>query len=78
MRNTFGNIFVGVGFLGSAAVWLLTTLHFFSTGQTLLGLIALVIPPADLVLPFLVSPIWGFAGLGAVAVLFTGFALKTD
>lgn len=78
MRDVFGGLFLVVGMLGMFAVWIFTTFVFFASGQMLLGFISLVVPPADIVLPFLISPILGFAGLGAMGVAFAGAAMRRD
>ena len=73
-----GSILIGVGFIGSLYVWVGTCFYFFNNGDTVLGLIALLIPPADLVLPFLISPQFGLLGLVSVAFWIIGFAIKKD
>lgn len=65
-----------IGWIAGGAIWLYTAFWFFADGQSFLGLIALVIPPADLVLPFLISPTLGFVALGTVALMFIGSALS--
>lgn len=73
-----GSILIGLGSIGGIAVWLLTCLAFFGNGDTFLGLIALLVPPADLILPFLISPQLGFLGIGSVVVFWMGMALKKN
>ena len=73
-----GPFIMWLGILAMFAVWLFTTYLFFADGQIVLALISLLIPPADLVLPFLISPTLGFIGLGSVAVAFVGSALTRD
>ena len=73
-----GGFIFGVGFLGGSVVWLYTTYVFFATGQTVLALISLIVPPAGLVLPFLISVPWGVAGVASLAVMITGAALSRD
>lgn len=67
-----------IGALAGGVVWVYSSFWFFATGQTVLGLIALLVPPADLVLPFLISPAWGIAAIGSLVVMFAGAALKGD
>lgn len=64
-----------IGYVTGGVIWLWTAFWFFADGQTFLGLIALVIPPADLVLPFLISPTLGLLALGSVALMFIGTAI---
>lgn len=78
MRSVVSGILLAVGMLGMLAIWLFTTYVFFATGQTFLAMVSLLIPPADLVLPFLISPQLGFIGLGSTLVAFTGSALRPD
>ena len=78
MRNGIGGLLMGLGVIAMFAIWIYTTVVFFGTGQTLLAVISLVIPPADIVLPFLISPMLGFIGLGAMAVAFAGSAIGSD
>ena len=73
-----GAVIMWLGVLAMFAVWLFTTYVFFATGEIVLALISLLIPPADLVLPFLISPTLGFIELGSVAVAFVGSALSRD
>lgn len=70
-----GMFIAGIGYVAGGAIWLYTAFWFFADGQTLLGVIALVIPPADLVLPFLISPTLGLLALGTVALMFIGSAI---
>lgn len=78
MRSITSGILLAIGVLGMLAIWLFTTYVFFATGQTFLAMVSLLIPPADLVLPFLISPQLGFAGLGSLLVAFAGSALRPD
>lgn len=78
MGNLLGGVFVGIGMLGMLAVWVFTTVMFFASGETLLGVISLVVPPADIILPFLISPMLGLVGLGALGLAFAGAAMRRD
>ncbi len=78
MRRFISGLLLAIGVLGMLAIWLFTTYVFFATGQTFLAMVSLLIPPADLVLPFLISPQLGFAGLGSTLVAFAGSALRPD
>jgi hypothetical protein len=78
MRNLLGGLLLGIGMIGMFGIWIFTTVFFFSTGQTLLALLSLFVPPADIVLPFLISPAWGLLGIGSLAVAFAGSAIRQD
>jgi hypothetical protein len=73
-----GAFIFGIGFIGGGIIWLYTTYVFFATGQTGLALISLIVPPAGLVLPFLISLQLGIAGLVSIAVMIGGAALSKD
>lgn len=78
MRSLVGSLLLVIGVLGMLAVWVFTTYAFFATGQVFLAMVSLLIPPADVVLPFLISPQLGFIGIGSLAVDFIGSALRPD
>lgn len=78
MRNVISGLLLAIGMIGMFAIWLFTTYVFFATGQTFLAMVSLLIPPADLVLPFLNSPQLGFIGLGSTLVAFVGSALRPE
>ena len=69
---------MGVGFVGMSGIWLYTTYVFFAMGQTGLALISLLVPPSGVVLPFLISPVLGFVGIGLGGLAFLGAAIKRD
>lgn len=52
--------------------YLLTAGYFFSNGQTGLGLIQLLIPPAELVLPWVASPALGIISLVSLVMIVIG------
>ena len=58
-------------FLGGAN-YLLTAGYFFSNGQTGLGLIQLLIPPAELILPWVASPVLGIISLTSIVMISIG------
>jgi hypothetical protein len=76
--NVIGGLMVAVGMIVMFGIWIYTTVVFFSVGDTGLGVISLVIPPAAIVLPFLISPMLGIIGIVATVVAFAGFALRND
>lgn len=78
MCRVIGWLFLGTGMLGMFAVWIFTTVKFFASGETVLGVISLVVPPADIVLPFLISPVLGLAGLAAMGLALAGAAMQND
>lgn len=78
MANAVGGLMVAVGMLVMFVIWIYTTVVFFSVGDTVLGVVSIIIPPAAIVLPFLVSPILGFIGIAAMLLAFGGFALRRD
>ena len=78
MRNVFGGLLMAVGMITMTVIWIYTTVLFFGSGQMLLGLISLVVPPADLVLPFLISPMLGIMGIAGTLVAFAGAAIRSD
>lgn len=55
--------------------YLLTAVAFFSHGDTLLGLIQLVVIPAELVLPWVVSPTLGLVSLVSLGLIVAGSGL---
>ena len=78
MGNVIGGLMVAVGMIVMFGIWIYTTVVFFSVGDTGLGVISLVVPPAAIVLPFLISPMLGIIGIVATVVAFAGFALRND
>ncbi len=78
MGNVIGGLMVAVGMIVMFGIWIYTTVVFFSVGNTGLGVISLVVPPAAIVLPFLISPMLGIIGIVATVVAFAGFALRND
>jgi hypothetical protein len=78
MGDVMGAFVFGFGFIGGGIIWLYTTYVFFATGQTVLALISLIVPPAGLVLPFLISVPLGIAGLMSIAVMIGGAALSSN
>lgn len=78
MRGFLGGTMIAIGFVAMFGIWIFTTYLFFASGQTFLAMVSLLVPPADLVLPFLISPQLGFIGLGSTVLAFAGFAIKGD
>ena len=63
---------IGMGLL--FYVWMAVTVYSFSEWGTLWGLIALLVPPADLLMAFVASPTLGWYGLFGVILAFGGSA----
>lgn len=73
-----GTLIFGIGALASGAVWIMTTVIFFQTGNTFFALLSMFVPPADVVLPFLISWQLGVAGIASTAVMMLGAALQSE
>jgi hypothetical protein len=58
--------------------YLLTAFVFFSRGDTLLGLIQLIVIPAELVLPWVAHPTLGIVSLVSVVLMVSGSSLSND
>ena len=77
MEST-GKLFVGAGLVLSLITWVATLGTFFSEGDTALGLILLLIPPSEIVLPWIASTTLGvMSAIGAV-LFFLGGAMSKD
>ena len=77
MEST-GKLFVGAGLVLSLITWVATLGAFFSEGDTALGLILLLIPPSEIVLPWIASTTLGvMSAIGAV-LFFLGGAMSKD
>lgn len=74
--KVLGNILFVIGSIAGAGIWLLTAGIFFSRGDVLLGLLALLVPPADLILPFFISLTFGLFTLGTGAVVLLGMWMR--
>ena len=61
-----------LGFVLGGLNYLLTAGFFFSNGQTGLGLIQLLVPPAELILPWVASPTLGVISLISLAMVVIG------
>ena len=66
------NGLVTAGLFVGGVNYLLTAGYFFSNGQTGLGLIQLLIPPAELVLPWVASPVLGVISLVSIVMISVG------
>ena len=66
------------GVVIGALNYLFTAFVFFSRGNTTLGLIQLVVIPAELVLPWAAHPMLGVIGLTSLGLMILGSSLTDD
>ncbi len=71
-----GKWLIGVGYAVGGVNYLLTTFYFFSIGNNFLGLVQLLVPPAEFVLPWVASPVLGVVSLVSLALMISGAALS--
>lgn len=64
-----------MGFALSALIYFVTSAVFFSQGENFLGLVQLLVPPAELVLPWLVSRRLGTLSIVGVILMIGGSSL---
>lgn len=67
-----GTGLMGLGYVLGGINYLVTALVFFANGDTALGLIQLVIPPAEVILPWLASPVLGLVSLASLGLIIVG------
>lgn len=67
-----GYVLIVIGVLLGALVYLVTAGVFFANGNEGLGLIQLLIPPAELVLPWVISTRLGMFSLLSVVLMAVG------
>ena len=70
------NPLIGLGYFIGGLNYLLTAGYFFSHEQTGLGLIQLLVPPAELVLPWVASPTLGIISGVSIAMILIGSVLS--
>ena len=63
--NAVGTIGLALGGIN----YLLTAGYFFSNNQTGLGIVQLLVPPAELVLPWVASPVLGIISLVSLGMI---------
>jgi hypothetical protein len=68
-------LLVPAAWLAAGAVWLVTTVSLWTSGETFLSLLAFF-PPADILLAFMVNTTLGLVGLGAIGAYFVAGALS--
>jgi membrane-bound ClpP family serine protease len=67
-----GKALMGLAMAAGICVYLLTLSALFAAGETGMAALALFVPPADLILAFLVSPTLGVLGVLSVCMFFVG------
>ena len=73
-----GKLIMIVGFIIGGVNYLVTAGYFFSNDQAFLGLIQLLVPPAELVLPWVASTTLGIASVISMVCIVIGAALTKD
>lgn len=73
-----GKKLVIVGFIIGALNYLVTAGYFFSDGRVLLGLILLLVPPSELVLPWVASTTLGIVSAVGLLFMIVGVALSSE
>ena len=69
---------IGLGYVIGGLNYFLTSFYFFSNDENFLGFVQLVVPPAELVLPWVASPTLGVMSLVSLAFVVIGAALNKD
>ena len=69
-----GKSLMNLGLLVGGVNYLLTAGYFFSNDKTMLGVIQLVVPPAEVVLPWVASPTLGIISAVSIAMCLVGSA----
>lgn len=73
-----GKSIMTLGFVIGGVNYLVTAGYFFSNDQAFLGLIQLLVPPAELVLPWVASTTLGIVSVISMALIVIGAALTKD
>lgn len=66
------------GFLAAICGFLGTVFYFFNNDKVLLAMIALFVPPADVVLGFVAHPVLGALATGGTFVAYVGLAIASE
>jgi hypothetical protein len=69
-----GKQLMTLGFILGGINYLLTAGYFFSNDETMLGVIQLLVPPAEIVLPWVASPVLGLISAVSIAMCLIGAA----
>lgn len=67
-----GKTLLAVGFIVGGLTWLATTAYFFQNDENFLGLISLLVPPSEIVLPWVVSIELGIISVASTTCLIVG------
>jgi len=78
MKEGIGGSMMIAGLIIGGLNYLLTSFVFFARGDTLLGLIQLVVPPAELVLPWVAHPTLGVVSLVSLGLMIAGSNVAGD
>ena len=78
MKEGIGGSMMIAGLIIGGLNYLLTSFVFFSRSDTLLGLIQLVVPPAELVLPWVAHPTLGIVSLVSLGLMIAGSNVAGD
>jgi hypothetical protein len=70
-----GKALMGLAMAVGGGVYLLTVYLLFAAGETGMAALALFLPPADLILAFVVSPLLGVIAIASIVVFFVGGAI---
>ena len=73
--SIIGGVVAGAGVLSALIGYFGSAYVFFESDRTLLGLIALFVPPADVVLGFVAHPVLGAMATGGMLVAYLGILL---
>lgn len=76
MRNAIGGLLSTLGWVIGGINYLATAGWFFANDQVALGFIQLVVPPAELVLPWLAGTAFGVASAASFGLLLLGGAVS--
>lgn len=76
--KAIGQLFVGVGMILSVITWFGTLGVFFSQGNNGLGLILLLVPPSEIVLPWVASSTLGLMSAVGAGLFLLGGAIAVD
>lgn len=76
MRNSVSTTLVGLGWLLGGINYLMTAYVFFSRGNGFLGLVQLIVPPAELVLPWIADRTLGIVSVISIGLVIAGAAVS--
>jgi hypothetical protein len=73
-----GAVLMGIGFLIGAINLFVTAGHFFSNDQAFLGVVIFLVPPTELVLPWIASKTLGIVSLVSLAFFVVGSLVSKE